>query len=254
MTIFPQTFARRPSRAAVVRLGLLLAIVSCGWLLVYQTPVGSWLTEQHLRTFAEEVNRLWWAPLLLIFAYLFFGLSGIPSAPLFVAGAVFGPWLGTTYNLIGLTLGAVCGFTLARQLGHSFVIQAAGARYYKAQRFITRFGFWPLVQARFLPIPDTLLNFSAALSGIPLRMYLAASVVGILPSTFIHTLCISKLLYAEDNHERALIGVAYLGAFVVMNLLIGGPWLLTRWRRRQRYYRLRNASEARAPRPEKTTV
>ncbi|TVZ40181.1 putative membrane protein YdjX (TVP38/TMEM64 family) [Alteromonadaceae bacterium 2753L.S.0a.02] len=224
-----------PSKSARLRLVIFISVIVCGWLIFYHSPLASWFNDTQIQNITEQIRSLWWAPLVLIAAYLGCALSGVPSAPLFVAGAVFGPIWGTFYNTLGLTCGAIAGFTLARTLGQDFVLQTTGPRFYRVQRFFTRFGFWPLVQARFLPIPDTVLNFSAALAGVPWNLYLVASLVGLLPSTLIHTVCISQLFVAPDNHTRAVIGALYLGSFVVLNLVIGGPWLLTQWQRRKRY-------------------
>ncbi len=237
MTSKPAAFAGIPL-SVILRLLLLISIVCAGIAIVYYSPVSQWLDQERIQAATMQVRSLWWAPVLLIAAYLAFGATGVPAAPLFVAGAVFGPLYGTLYNVAGLLLSAIGGFLLARTLGRDFVLHMAKGRFYRVKRFFTRFGFWPLVQARFLPIPDTVLNFSAAMAGVPLRIFVLASLVGIFPSTLIHTLCISELIFADSASARALTGIFYLGSFVVINVLIGGPWLMSQWRRRQRYHRI----------------
>lgn len=237
------------SRTPLIKFSVLLLLIIAGWLLVSYSPLTGLLEQSSLSEATEQVKRFWWTPLLLLLGYTLFGLAGIPAPPLFVVGAVFGPVMGTLYNLTGLLLGAAAGFTLARILGLRFVLQTAGSRYYKTRRFINRFGFWPLVQARFLPIPDTVLNVTAALSGMPLKRYLFASLVGLLPSTAVHTLCIGWLLQADSNLARSQIGAGYLAAFVVLNIVVGGPWLHNRWRRRLRYRELRALRNRRAQTP-----
>jgi len=222
-------------KSALVRIALLIAIVGLGIVIVYHSPASKWMDEALIRSVALEIRSLWWTPVVLILAYLVFGISGVPSAPLFVAGAVFGPLLGTIYNVAGLLLAAIVSFFMAQTLGREFVLHVAKGRFYRVKRFLTRFGFWPLVQARFMPIPDSVLNFSAALSGVPFKTFVLASIIGLLPSTLIHTWSISLLIFSDSSAERAVIGAVYLGSFIFVNVLIGGPWIVSQWRRRRRY-------------------
>ena len=68
-----------------------------------------------------------WAPLLYIGFYALASLLFIPGSPLtLVGGALFGPWLGTLYTVIGATTGAVLAFMLSRAVGHRFISYGTG--------------------------------------------------------------------------------------------------------------------------------
>ena len=84
--------------------------------------------ERALR--AEVLEWGPWGPLLLIL--LMTGaivLSPIPSGPIaVVAGAVYGPVLGTTYTVAGAVLGAVIAFWIGRCVGYESLRSWPAAR------------------------------------------------------------------------------------------------------------------------------
>ena len=234
-----------PPKKGILRLVVLALIIVGGLSLAYFSPVGEWLDQDRIKDASDVIRGTWWAPIVLILLYIVFGFTGIPPAPLFVGGAIFGAVWGTIYNVVGLTLSAASGFFLAHYLGKDFVVHYAKGKYLRIRRFFKRFGFWPLVQARFLPIPGTLLNIGSALSGVPASTYILASFVGIFPSALIHTVSISNLIYSEGTGAKLTIGIYYIGAFAVVNLVIGGPWLMSQWKRRVKYKKIMQERAAR---------
>ena len=223
----------RIPRSVWLRALILVVLVALGFCLLRWTPLGDLLTEEQIRAWADQIRALWWSPLVLVALYIVLAPLGVPMAPMLVAGAVFGPFFGSIYNLVGLFLGATVSFLVARLLGRDFVVHVAGRRLQRAEQIFQKHGFWPLVQTRFLPFPFPVVNFGAALSGVGLPMFLGASALGLFPSTLIHTFFIATL-FEVYGRERVAYLVAYAGSFVLFNLLIGVPWLkdLLAYRRR----------------------
>ncbi|MBT8441408.1 MAG: VTT domain-containing protein [Gammaproteobacteria bacterium] len=225
------------STSTRVRAAVLVLIVAAGFALARWTPVGDYLSEERLVGLLTEISQIWWAPLALLTLYAILAPLGMTMVPMMVAGSIFGPWLGSFYNSLGVLIGAIVSFWLARSLGRDFVLQITGDRFRRAERFTDRHGFWPLVQTRFLPLPFPVVNFGAALAGVSPGLFIASAVVGIVPSTVLHTFFISNIMFAQGS-ERAWYGVAYLGSFVAFNLVIGIPWIRGQRRRRRRYNEL----------------
>jgi len=215
-----------------LRLGLFAALLGAGLVLARFTPLGTLLDEQTLMTVLGDLRGLWWSPLLLLGLYVVLAPLGLPMAPLLVGGAVFGAVRGSVYNTVGLLLGAALSYLLARALGRDFVTRVTGDRLRRAERALERHGFWPLVQTRFLPLPFPVVNFGAALAGVEVGRFVAASFLGLVPSTVIHTTFISTLM-ATHGSQRALVGAGYAAAFILFNALLGG-WWFTAGRRRRR--------------------
>jgi len=99
---------------------------------------------------------------------------------------LFGRWLGTAYALVGTTLGA-SGVFLSARAGLSDLAERAGSQAGGIAAGFRTNAFIYLVQLRLVPLfPFTLVNIAAALGGLSLRIYVLATLVGILPSVFIY--------------------------------------------------------------------
>ena len=229
-----------------LRLFLLMAIMGGGLALVLWTPVGDYFTEERMIELLESLRSSWWTPLALVAAYAVIVPFGfIPVSPLVVGGGfVFGPLWGSIYNIAGLLTGGVIGYWVARILGRDFIVQIAGPKLKKAEKVFERQGFWPLVQARFLPIPFAFIGFAAALAGTGAVRFMITTVIGVLPVTVVHTYFAPKLLRDPDP----VTGMIYLGIMVVFNIIVGWPAIRERLRRRARLKELRQARHLRQQR------
>ncbi len=137
----------------------------------------------------------WAAPAyILLFALLpvFF----FPVAVLaFAGGLCFGLWKGTLYTLIGATVNCTLMYLLSRYAGRKQVESLLQKRLSppwqkRLARLRGRDGFVLLILLRLIPaVPYNLINYAFGLSGMPLRTYLIASILGIIPGTvvFINT-------------------------------------------------------------------
>jgi uncharacterized membrane protein YdjX (TVP38/TMEM64 family) len=109
----------------------------------------------------------------------------LPAAPFTIgAGVLFGPVVGTATALVGATVGATGAFLLGRTLGRGAVEQFGGRRVASLDRYLTRRGFVSVLVVRLVPLfPFNLINLVAGVTGIPLRDYVLATAVGIIPGT-----------------------------------------------------------------------
>jgi uncharacterized membrane protein YdjX (TVP38/TMEM64 family) len=219
------------------RVALFAALLATGFALVQFTPIGDLFSEERLTGLLTEARALWWAPLLLIALYAIVSPLGLPVSPLIVGGAVFGALYGTLYNVAGMFVGAALSFMLAQLLGQDMVAHLVGKRLRRVERMFERHGFWPLVQARFIPIHFGVVNYGAALAGVRLTTFLIATLVGLIPSTLLHTYFIARLF---DTHggQRWMVLATYIGAFLVFNGLISLIWMRQQSERRERHRRL----------------
>ncbi len=213
---------------------VLVTLLVAAFLAVRYTELGEWTNEERIRAALYDIRGLWWTPIVLLVLFAVVAPTGLSMFPLTIAGAAFGPIAGSVLNTVGIVIGAGTTFVVARALGRDFVVRMTGERFRKAERMLSRQGFWPLVQIRFMPVPYPVVNFAAALTGAKFRDFMLASVVGLIPATLIHSYFIARLIYA-DGAERTRVGLAYAGVLVAINLLIAGGWLRSRLKRRARY-------------------
>jgi uncharacterized membrane protein YdjX (TVP38/TMEM64 family) len=233
---------------AAIRFGLLVALLVAGFALVRWTPLGDYLTAERLQELLGRVRGAWWTPLALVGLTTVLGAVGVPATPFLIAGAaIFGPLWGTLWSWLGILLASAAGYLLARALGREFVERIGGDKVRRAEKILHRRGFLPLVAARFVPIPFSLVNAAAAVVGVRLPKFLVATAIGLLPPVAIITYFTSALLHAASGDRAAIarqLTLVMLGAAFLVFLPIG----IRRRLRRRRLRRLRARRAARAPR------
>lgn len=218
---------------------LLAGLVAAGLVALLFTPLSEYFSEAGLRELLGSLRGAWWTPLLIVAMLVVASPLGIPTTPLLVGGAAFGVWLGSFYNTVGLILGAALSYELARFLGRDFVVAVTGDRIRGIERRFQRFAFWPLVQLNFMPLPFPVLNFGAALSGVPRPLFLGAMTVGLIPSTVLHTFFMHELVAADWDKRGLLLGL-YIAAFLLFNVITGYPWIRRQRKRRHAYKHLKS--------------
>jgi uncharacterized membrane protein YdjX (TVP38/TMEM64 family) len=115
--------------------------------------------------------------------------ASLPGAAVLTlaGGFLFGTWLGGLLAAIGATLGAVALFLAARSALGRGLRRRAGPW---LDRFADGFGrdaFFYLLALRLIPaFPFWLVNLVPALLGVPLRTYVLATLIGIVPGTFVY--------------------------------------------------------------------
>jgi len=109
-------------------------------------------------------------------------LPFLPLVVFVVANAsAYGLWPGFLYSWAGACLGALFVFLLARAFAGRFRDRIR-SRFPKSERFLAwadRQGFTPIFLLTCFPFtPSALINVAAGLSGIPLRTFISAIVLG----------------------------------------------------------------------------
>jgi uncharacterized membrane protein YdjX (TVP38/TMEM64 family) len=129
------------------------------------------------------------APLIFILLYALATVAFFPGAVLtLIGGAVFGPVLGTLYNLVGATIGATLAFLIARYLAGNWVTQRSGKALQEFQQGVEREGWRFVAFVRLVPLfPFNLLNYALGLTRISLTAYILASFVFMFPGAITYT-------------------------------------------------------------------
>ncbi|HEV8577557.1 MAG TPA: TVP38/TMEM64 family protein [Thermoanaerobaculia bacterium] len=232
-------------RHLLLRFLVLVVIVGTGFALLRWTPLADWFTVERVSALLERLRESWWAPVALIASYVVL-CPVMPASPMMIAGGmVFGPVLGSVYNIIGTFLGGATTYFLGRGLGHDFVLHLAGNRLKRVERAIARRGFWGMVGARFLPVPFPLVNYCMALTGIRPALFLSTLAIGLIPGVPVFTY-FAALLTRAATGSRSGIVVQFIIASLLMLLLTFIPQI---WMARKRRERYRQVKELRGARP-----
>lgn len=101
-------------------------------------------------------------------------------------GVLFGTTMGGLLAIIGATCGAVALFLIVRNLLADAVAARAGKLIARIRPGLERDGFNYLLAIRLVPVvPFWLVNLAPALVGMRLGPYALATLIGIVPSTFV---------------------------------------------------------------------
>lgn len=150
-------------------------------------------------------------------------ISPIPGAPLAVAaGAVWGAIPAAIYSVIGGFFGGLVAYFIARTLGRSAMRALTG----KVVYFSKDRGEWYLglviFATRLLPVLSfDLVSYAAGLTGLSLPIFMIATLLGMIPSTFLLTyMGTAFTLQFSDT-------IAYFVVFLIV--LFGLPWGIRRY-------------------------
>ncbi len=130
------------------------------------------------------------ALLIAFLAYVTATSLSIPSGTLFALlfGFLFGRWVATALIVIGGTIGTSILFLTVRYLFADALRQRLGPRAKQVEAGFTRNAFSWMLFLRLTPmVPYFLVSLIPTVTGIRLRTYAIATMIGIIPVTFVFT-------------------------------------------------------------------
>jgi len=147
--------------------------------------------EAALRTFVSDNLLLALATFIAVYAVA--TAVSLPGALILTltGGYLFGPWIGGSATVVGATLGALAVFYAVRtSLGAAMRrrAEASGGKLKAVIDGVEAGAFGYILTLRLVPLaPFWLVNIAAALAHAPLRAYALATLLGIMPATFIYS-------------------------------------------------------------------
>ncbi len=166
-------------------------------------------------------------PLLFMLVYAVATVLFLPGSIITLAGgALFGPFWGTLYNLLGATIGATIAFRIARYLGADWVDARTGGRLKPLKQGVEAEGWRFVAFVRLVPLfPFNALNYALGLTRIPTWHYMIASFVFMAPGSFAYTWLgyagREALAGGEGLVQKILLAIALLAVVGFLPRLIG---------------------------------
>ena len=218
---------------------LLLAMIGAVWV----SGLPEWLNWTALAR--HQVMLATWvadhpaaAPAAYVATYAAAAALSLPEgAVLTVAGGLlFGTLLGGSLAVVGSTLGSIVLFLAARYHLADAMAARAGGFFDRVRARLKRDGFSYLLALRLIPaFPFWLVNLAAALCGMRLLPYVAATLLGVIPATFIYASIgagVGNLLAAGGEPNLAvLFSPAVLAPLIGLAALSLLPVAWRKWRR-----------------------
>ncbi len=206
-----------------VKLGLAVVAIAVGWWWVSSFDYERYLSPTIVTDWLRDAGPL--GPLLLIGSMACAVLiPPIPNLPLdLAAGAVFGPFYGALYAIIGAEIGAIGCFLLARALGRDALSKLLKIETVFCQACTDHQLMGLMFFARLIPVFSfEVVSYGAGLTNISLKAFAVATLVGMAPPTFALTYLGSSIISAQ--WPLIVAGVVMVLFFLAM------PKLLTKYR------------------------
>ena len=165
-------------------------------------------------------------PLVFMLIYIAGTVFFFPGSILTLAGgALFGPIMGTFYNLTAATIGAIISFITARYLAHDWVEKKTGGRLKSLKQGVEGEGWRFVAFVRLVPLfPFNLLNYALGLTKIKFSHYSIATYICMLPGAIAYTYIgyVGREALAGDEAviQKVMIGIALLAAVSFLPSLI----------------------------------
>ncbi len=178
-----------------------------------------------MQSWIEEAGNA--APLLFMVVYIIGTVFFFPGAVLtLLGGALFGPVLGTFYNLTAATIGSMLSFLVARYLASNWVEKKTGGRLKQLINGVENEGWRFVAFTRLVPLfPFNLLNYGLGLTKIKFAHYSVASYIFMLPGAIAYTYLgyIGKeaATGGEGLIQKAMLALALLGLVAFLPRIIG---------------------------------
>ena len=217
-------------QAKILRFGLLmLLVVGIALVLIYRKQFDVAAVEDWVKAAGAA------GPILFMLIYALGTVFFLPGSVLTLAGgALFGPVMGTFYNLTGATLGATLSFLIARYLVSDWVERKTGGRIRQLKEGVENEGWHFVAFVRLVPLfPFNLLNYALGLTRIKLSHYVIASYLFMLPGAIAYTYLgyVGREAVAGEQGliQKGLLALALLAVVVflprLVNKLRSGPML-----------------------------
>lgn len=212
-------------------LALVVAIATIG-AAIWSSPLRRELDPAGLAAWAREQGQAWWAVPAYFVAYIVLTVLFIPTQALSIAGVlIWGWWRGGIIELFAATVASIFPFLITRgTLRDAVTARLAGHR--KIADVLAREGFTLLLVLRVIPIlPYTILNYVAGLSSLRLLSYVAASLLGMIPSVFVFAYFVDAVARGVMNPREVALRIFIAGALLAA-LIVATRLAAPRLRRR----------------------
>jgi uncharacterized membrane protein YdjX (TVP38/TMEM64 family) len=171
-------------RETLVVLGILLVLFFFILHYFFQSRFDWVEIKEHIKSFGI------WAPaILLVIIIITSSIGFVFAIPVAIAALLLGVYWAFFISILGLSIGATLSFFIARYLGRDYLEKKyihKMRRLNKYDKYLKKEGFIITFYLRLISlVPYELINILAGLSRIEFKKFFFATLLGIMPGTFI---------------------------------------------------------------------
>ncbi len=164
-----------------------------------------------------------WGPVAYIVFYLLRPLVLFPAGVLSAAAGIIWGLKGLAFLLIAAYISAVAEFVFARYFAREAVEQLVKGKMANIDKAIERRGFLTVLLIRLIPnVAWDIQNLGLGITKVRFRDYFLATVIGIIPGSFVLVYLGSSFISVVTNPDhvwKLLVAVGLLGALVFLQYL-----------------------------------
>lgn len=191
------TFVDREPRLRPLKRFLPLILIVLAIIVIFATGWNRYLSLDTLRDHGAQltalVDRHYWLMLIALMALFAVLTTSVVPGVVFItvtAGYLFGPWVGGIATAAAATLGAVGIYYVGRTAFGERLKQKAAQDTGLLNRIcagVDRNTFWYVLTARLIvSVPFHMINVAAGIMSAPLKPYIVATFIGLLPAHIIY--------------------------------------------------------------------
>ena len=219
---------RRPAWGKLAAICVVVAALAAMWRF---TPLREYVTAERILGWTRTVRDIWWAPIVLIAAYVpaAFVLMPRPLLTLVVV-LTFGPLFGVAYATAGALLAASATYLAGRRVPRSALKRLAGDALEPTGKALRENGVIAVFAANMVPVPPfAVQNMIAGAVRIPAWKFLLGTLLSLIPGMIAWGLFGGELSTALEDSSKVRYG-AIGAALVVFALLtfLGRRWIAKR--------------------------
>lgn len=177
--------------------------------------------KQNREYLLDQVNKHYVRSVILyIFLLIVTIISTLPLVSFFavVGGFLFSPIFGTVYAVIGSVAGSTISFLIFRYILGNIIQKKYGAKLSGFNKNIEHYGASYLLVVNLAgAIPFFIINSLASLTTMPLKTFVWATTVGIIPATFVYAYAGRQL--GNINSMKEILSPNIILAFFLLALL-----------------------------------
>lgn len=173
-----------------------------------------------LRTWIQTLGP--WGPLAFIALFILVGTAALPVSPMtLLAGAIFGPVIGTICASAGAAGASASSFLISRYMARDAVSRwlAGNSQYQRLEKLVAQRGAFIVAVSRVVPIPFCIVNYGLALTRVGFWTFVFWSWLVMLPGLAMAAVGIDAVIQGMREGHVNPTSIAIL---VTLFFLIGG--------------------------------
>jgi len=168
--------------------------------------------------------------IMYVYLYIFLQTFGVPGPAILgiIGGALFGPVKGFILANFCALMGAILCYYLSLVIGKTIILKYFPGLLRKFNKFMNEHEdnlVWYMLFLRITPLlPNWFINYSSPIVGMPFKVFLPGTFLGLLPNSFI-LVRTGVLIHEVSEFGLNLKAFLFLGGLALLMLV---PTLLTR--------------------------